>query len=313
MEDEGIGNICQDSPPPCQGESTPYMSQLANTYGIASQYISLVHQSLPNYIALLGGDPFGCISTCSPLNKTNILDRIEAAGLTWKAYVENYSGGCNGTSPGSYDPYHNPFVQFQDILNNTVRCSRIIDPGPGDSRLIQDLGSNQTAPNYMWLTPNLCNDMHDECDNQTKLGFGDAYLAGLVPQILNSALFQNTNSALFITFDEGVGYCPLNGSSEDCVYAIWAGPSVRRAYGSSVLYSHYSLLATLEKAWNLQPLTVNDSIARPMTEFFQSQYSPPTGAGDRSLIIGGLLGVALLALTFFAVRGKRSTSRAFKR
>ena len=103
----------------------------------------------------------------------------------------------------------------------------------------------------------------------------------------------------------------MNSSSEDCVYTVWAGPSVGRAYGSTVLYSHYSLLATLEKAWNLAPLTLNDSRSTPMTEFFQRQYSPPSKSPDnRPLIITALLALGLVVLTILVVsRGRRKNPR----
>lgn len=304
MEDEGLQNLCHGSPPPCQGLYSPYMSELANTYGIASQYVSVFHESLPNYIALTGGDTFGCLDTCSVLNSSNIIDRLESAGLTWKAYLEDYSGGCGGTSLGQYEPDHNPFTFYQDIKNNTARCSRIVNAGASDATLLADLDSNVTAPNYLWLTPNLCNDMHDLCNNTPKLQAGDSYLSRLVPQILSSTVFRTTNSTLFITFDEGVGYCPLNSSSEDCVYTVWAGPVAKRAYGSSILYDHYSLLATIEKTWNLNPLTPHDSRASPMTEFFLGGTST-AGSGLSPLVSAIPIGAAAIAAVIFPLFARR--------
>ena len=266
MENKGIYNICARSPPPCNGPSTPYMSQLANSYGIASQYTSLGHPSLPDYVGPLGGNTYGCIDSCSPVAYPNLVDRLETAGLTWKAYMEDYTGGCNGTYGGLSTPDHNGFIHFQDIVNNTTRCNRIVDPGVSDGVLLSDLSSNTTAPNYMWLTPNDCHNMRNTCAGQPQTG--DNYLAGLVPQILNSTVFKTTNAALVITFDEGEDYCPLNGGSEDCLYTVWAGPVVKTSFSSSRLYSHYSLLATIEKIWNLNPLTSNDTNALPMNDFF---------------------------------------------
>ncbi len=265
MENMGIQDICGRSPPPCHGANTHYMSLLANKYGIASQYTAITHPSLPNYVALLGGDTFSCIKSCPPLPYANLVDRLEATGLTWKGYIEDYSGGCHGANLGAYDPDHNPFAHFQDILNNTARCNRIVNAGTGDSALLTDLASNATAPNYMWLAPNDCDNMDDPCGGQPLTG--DDYLAGLVTQILDSTVFRTTNAALFITFDEGNGYCPLNRSNEDCLYTVWAGPTAKKAFSSPSFYNHYSLLATLERVWNLEPLTSNDGAASPMTEF----------------------------------------------
>jgi PKD repeat protein len=94
-----------------------------------------------------------------------------------------------------------------------------------------------------------------------------------VPAILNSQTFIGQRSALFVVFDEGNGYCPLNGSSEDCVYSVIAGPVARNSFVTSNLYNHYSFTHTVEVNWNLPTLTANDANATPMKEFFAS--SPP--------------------------------------
>src|SRR2546422_9455355 len=159
--------------------------------------------------------------------------------------------------PGNYAVRHNPFVYYGDIANDATRCTRVVPAGSSDSALINDLGSTSTASNFMWLTPNTCNDMHDihSCPIDT----GDAYLADLVQRILSSPVFTTQRAALYITFDEGYG---------QPVYTVWAGRVVKPTYTSSVAYNHFSLLATIESNWNLAPLTSNDGGASPMTEFF---------------------------------------------
>ena len=132
MENEGINDICGSNPPPCNGSNTPYMSSLANSYGISQQYLSLVITSWPNYYGILGAFlPSGC-STANPgpcyppagsLTNSNLIDRFDAAGLTWKGYMES-QGVAAGCVTGGSEPYtheHNGFVAFQDIANNTSR------------------------------------------------------------------------------------------------------------------------------------------------------------------------------------------------
>src|SRR5207245_9119459 len=75
-------------------------------------------------------------------------------------------------------------------------------------------------------------------------------------------------------FDEGNGYCPINGSSEDCVYAVWAGPLAKTSYATSNLYNHDLWSRTIEENWNLASLTSNDANAKVMTEFFKSTTPP---------------------------------------
>lgn len=291
MENEGISNICGGNPPPCNGANSPYMSGLANTYGIGSQYLSIFHVSLPNYLGLIGGSVNGCTTTsgCPIMTGPNIVDRLESAGLTWRGYMENQSvpTGCDQIANEPYESDHNPFVHFQDILNNTSRCNKVLLANPTscgattDCVLINHLNNaSAPAPNFMWLTPNDCNNMRSTysticsngCVNPSNacITAGDNYLKSLIPNILNSRTFTTTRSALFITFDEGIGYCPLNNSAEDCLYAVWAGPGAKTGFVTSTLYNQYSPTKTLELNWNLPSLTSNDANATPMTEFFKT-------------------------------------------
>jgi hypothetical protein len=98
------------------------------------------------------------------------------------------------------------------------------------------------------------------------------YLQSLVPMILNSNTFKNKPSALYITWDEGAA-CPSPGQTfptcTDPVATIWAGPTVRQGYQSSIAYSHYNFIPTLESLWNLTPLPIPASVkAPPMLDFF---------------------------------------------
>src|SRR6266700_2152264 len=247
MENEGVYDICLSSPPPCSTSGpAPYMASLANTYGIGSQYLSIINTSQPNYVALIGGSTLGCTSSgCPTITAPNLVDRFEAAGLSWKGYFENQNvaAGCDTSSHEPYEPIHNPFIAFQDATNNTVRCNQLVLANPStcgvtDCVLINELNS-ASSPNFMWLTPNDCNAMRcPSIINNASISLGDNYLKSLVPNILNSNTFNTGRSALFITFDEGNGYCPLNGSSESCVYSVWAGPATKTSFGTSKLYNH---------------------------------------------------------------------------
>lgn len=265
-------NIC-DILTSCGG-SAVYMSNLANAWGLVQDdHYCNVNPSLPNYLCLTGGMDFGCSGydgdpnsnacTSAAWTAPNIVDRLVTAGLTWKAYMEDMPSNCYGSDYGNYAVRHDPFVYYNDIVSNATRCNQVVPAGTGDSALINDLGSTSTASNYMWLTPNKCNDMHEPCS----IGTGDAYLGDLVQRILSSPVFMNQRAALYITFDEGYG---------PPVYTVWAGRVVKPTYISSIAYNHTALLATIESNWNLAPLTSNDGAARPMTEFFQAPPSSDT-------------------------------------
>jgi phosphoesterase family protein len=298
MENEGLANICGLNATSCNGGTTsPYMSSLANSYGLAQQYLSLGHPSDPNYVGIMAGSIQNCMSGCGngSIHSLNLVDRFDSAGLTWKAYMENQTpvAGCDNSNHEPYEYEHNPFVEFSDIDNNASRCSKIVLANPAlnstctvtDCALIKDLDS-ATAPNFMWLTPNDCDNMHaaSVCTNgcttnqtTTCIEDGDDYLQNLIPNILDSFTFQHDRSALFVTFDEGNGFCPVetgyypNGINEDCLYATWAGPVAKTSYSTTHLYDQYSLTKTIETNWSLAGFTLNDTSAIPMTEFFKNQ------------------------------------------
>src|SRR2546429_8878321 len=142
MENQGIYDICRSSPPPCSTSGpAPYMAGLANNYTIGAQYLSLIETSQPNYVALISGSTQGCTSTDCPILKAqNLVDRFEAAGLTWKGYMENQTltAGCDLKDHEPYVTIHNPFLPFQDITNNTARCNKIVLANPSSCGSITD-------------------------------------------------------------------------------------------------------------------------------------------------------------------------------
>ncbi len=254
--------------------AAPYMNSLANAYGYATAYSDVeAAVSDPNYLALIGASTFGltadCYPTQCPVSAVNIVDRIEGAGLTWKAWAEDYpvSQGCNlSPSNAQYNSKHFPFIYFQNIVNDPARCDNLLRANSvvtssieTDDLFLKSLGSTSSAANYNWLTPNQCDDIHD-----CSLSTGDKYLSQLVPKILSSTVFATQNAALFITFAES------GGSSVGNVPAIWAGPIAKTKFQSSKSYNHYSVLTTLETAWGLSPLTSKDGSASAMTEFFKN-------------------------------------------
>jgi acid phosphatase len=302
MENQGIngtyGSQC--------GANCSYVTSLANTYGIELNYSSVAHPSLANYLTLTSGgnysyQPF--LGDCSPLSVActlpvqNVVDRIESSGRTWRAYMEDYTGGgCSMTSTQStYANDHNPFVYYQDIRNNTGRCRNIVwaNPNSGSgylsqpTQLFNDLNSTN-PPNFIWLSPNLCNDGHETCTplNNTVLQSNN-YLKQVVPRILDSITFLSVknNAVLFITWDEGNIGCHVPGQTYptciDRVPAILAGKNISPGSRSNQKHSHYSFPATLEAFWNLRPLTRFDSNGNPMTELF---ITTPTVAGGRRLL-----------------------------
>ncbi|CAG8446805.1 phosphoesterase family-domain-containing protein [Gigaspora rosea] len=248
-------------------ENTDYSKAIKNTYlkslynsaqgVLLTNYNAITHPSEPNYVAMIYGSTAG-ITDDGDYNVTgqNIVDRLETNGITWKAYMEDYTCGTCYTGdfcPSGTDLYarkHNPFISMQDINSDPTRCAKIVDA----SQLDIDINNNQ-VPQYVMYVPNQNNDGHD-----TSLSTAMTWFQGWFDARKNNPNF-NTNTLFLITWDEGV--------SKNQVATVLYGSPVKppSTHQDSTAYTHYSYLATVEKNWNLVNLGRNDATATPLTKY----------------------------------------------
>ena len=243
----------------------PYLNSLAGEGVLATDYHGITYPSLPNYLALVGGDTFGITADCAPadvgctIDAPNLADRLEAQGRTWRGYFDGMAAPCGLTSAGTYRVNHDPFVYFADIGTNPSRCAAGVRP---IADLASDLAADSTTPSLAFIVPDRCHDMHD-CPVAT----GDEWLRAVLPPIFDSPAWTGGRSVLVITFDED------DGLSQNRVATVLLGPSVVPHGRLGGTTDHYRLLRTLEDAWALPPLAANDEAALPMT-VFRREASP---------------------------------------
>lgn len=238
MENEEYGDIIGSA-------STPYINRLAARYALARQMYAIRHPSLPNYLALTGGSTFGISSDCTDcsVRARSIVDQLQAAHISWKAYMEGLPHACfTGASAGEYAKKHDPFVYYTRVAGNAARCARIVPL----TELVRDERA-KTLPRFIWITPNLCHDMHD-CSPST----GDRFLSQLIPPLLRSL---GPHGLLILTWDEGStddSCCRL--ASGGHIATIVAGPGARRGGRMRTPVDHYSVLQTIEDLLHLPRL-----------------------------------------------------------
>ncbi len=242
----------------------PYLAQLAARGARLTNYHGVAHPSQPNYIAMLAGDTLVSDDGNHNLDKSNLVDLLESAHRSWKAYQEGYPGSCfaggasTSTQAGSYARKHNPFISFNDIRTDGARCANIVDA----SHLDSDIESGQ-LPEFSFYTPNLDNDGHD-----TSLAFASKWLKGFIEPKLADPKF-GAGTLVVVTFDEGAG-APAN----DALYTVLLGPMVAAGSVDGTAYSHYSLLRTVENALGLGSLGRRDATAAP---FAACNFGPGCG------------------------------------
>jgi hypothetical protein len=223
----------------------PFINALAHRYALATSMFAIAHPSLPNYLALTGGSTFAINSDCTgcSVGKTSLVDQLEAAHVTWRAYMENLPRPCfTGSSAGEYAKKHDPFLYYRRIVGSRASCRNVVSL----ARLSLDERAG-ALPRFAWITPNLCHDMHD-----CSVTDGDRFLASLVPPLLRSL---GPRGLLFLTWDEGTtedGCCRL--ASGGRVAEIIAGPGARRGAVMRSPADHYSTLAAIEDLLGLPRL-----------------------------------------------------------
>lgn len=244
----------------------------------------------------------GCVY---PASVKTIADQLSAKKFTWKGYMEDMPAPCAHPDLGAKDPYfaattesayatrHNPFVYFHSIID-TPACTENVVPL---TALEADLASIKTTPNYSMITPNLCNDGHDEtCPDGSPGGLTSAntWLQTWVPKILAAPAFKK-DGLLVVTFDEAEVTGDTADSSACCntvkppnvenasffppgpgggkIGAVLVSPFIKAGTTSSTPYNHYSLLGSVEDLFGLKHLGF---AADPGLTFFGSDvYTNP--------------------------------------
>jgi hypothetical protein len=145
----------------------------------------------------------------------------------------------DGGEAGGYARKHDPFIVLTGLRQTASQCRRIVPL----STLATDERRHR-LPDFTWITPNLCHDMHD-CDPST----GDRFLAGLIPPLLRSL---GPRGLLILTWDEGSsdnGCCRLAHGGH--IATVLAGPLARSGARLQTPVDHFSVLQAVEDLFGL--------------------------------------------------------------
>lgn len=280
---------------------------LPNYYGIG-------HNSLDNYIAMISGQPpnmstqadcltfspfiltmtesdgvavgQGCVY---PSSVQTVANQLENSGHSWRGYMEDMASSTTGEATtcrhptigapdetqtarptDQYAARHDPFVYFEAIIDYATCQRNVVDL----SHLSEDLASESTTPEYVFITPDLCADGHDATCAEVGAPAGFAginkFLSEWVPKIEASPAYKD-HGALLTTFDEsasGAQSCcnePTgpntlsNGGAQPgggggLIGAVVDSPCVKPGTETQSSYNHFSMLRWVEDNFGLSHL-----------------------------------------------------------
>jgi phospholipase C len=203
-----------------------------------------------------------------PAGGTTIFNQLDLHGISWANYVVNYPTGATpllfpANDAGTEAVHHKPFDQF------------LTDAAAG------------VLPAFSLLDPDYSTQSQE---NPQNIVVGEAVLAKVVDALGQSPLWQRT---LFVlVYDEHGGYYdhvppppaippdsippvvqPTESTYDGFARFGFRVPSVivsayaKPNHVSHVVYDHTSILAMVERKWNLPALTYRDANANDLTDF----------------------------------------------
>ncbi|TAM82205.1 MAG: choice-of-anchor D domain-containing protein [Acidobacteria bacterium] len=271
----------------------PYLTSLANAYGIAANYYADTHPSIGNYFVLTSGKIFtnddSQTPSSLPLSAHNIAYEVQNAGKTWKDYQESVRG-CGALNSGGYYARHDPFTYFTNINSQTSNFVCM-------SQFQADI-ANKTLPNLSWLVPNGCDDAHD-----CSLSTFDIWLKAEIAPLLASNYFQpGGDGLLIITFDEnsGSGSATTTGTTDGGkVETVVISAVSISGYQSTTRYYHENTLRTIAQGLGVNYANLGaGATSAPMSDFFKNTNSS-----------GGSVSLSPASATLSATVGSSSTQK----
>jgi len=263
------------------GTDLPWSYSLATAFPVADRWFApILGQTQPNRRYLLAATSVGMVDDILPENAVpppagTIFDRLDAHQIPWRNYYSSFPP-TSYVFPGEAIEGHSSIVKieqfFADAKTGSLPAFAIIDPDFGQS----------------------------SGENPQNIVHAEVFAASVVQAVMDSPAWPRT--LLVWTFDEGGGYYdhvppppavapddipPLQLPMYDGfarygfrVPAVVVSPWSRPDHVTSVVHDHTSILAMVERKWNLPALTHRDAAAADLTDFLdlsqQAFAKPPT-------------------------------------
>jgi acid phosphatase len=207
------------------------------------------------------------------LTNATIGDRLTNAGVSWNWY----SGGWNNAVAGNADPlfqyHHQPLNYYANyaVINGVAQPGRVHLKDEAD---FIAAAHNGTLPAVSFVKPIGADNEHP---GYTDLVRGEQHLEALINDIRNGPNWSDT--AIVITYDEHGGFWdhvapPTDPNHSDIwgpgsrVPTIVISPLAKRHFVDHTLYDTTSILATIERRWNVAPLGTRDASANDLRRAF---------------------------------------------
>jgi phospholipase C len=203
------------------------------------------------------------------LNSTTIGDELSASGTSWAWYSGGWNNAVAGHPDALFQYHHQPFNYYAKYAPGTAGRAHLKD----ETDFVAAAGAG-TLPAVSFVKPIGADNEHPGYTNVLR---GEQHLLDLINAVRNGPNWKDT--AIVITYDEHGGFWdhvapPTDTNHSDVwgpgsrVPAIVISPLSKKHFVDHTLYDTTSILATIERRWDLAPLGTRDANANDLRRAF---------------------------------------------
>jgi phospholipase C len=302
------------------GSDLPYYWSLADRFTLFDNFFAASQAGpLTNRVIAMSGTSDNVTSDSVPtagITGTTVFSQLEAKGLSWKYYVQNYAGKPATAKPSQQADA--PVLDVPAITGSTSQASHIV----GVSQYFTDL-THGTLPNVSYISATV--DSEQAPQNPAT---GEAFVQSLINALMQSHEWSHT--ALLLTYDDSGGWYDnvkppvVNGQQIGLrVPAILVSPYARAGYVDKSFADTATIPALIDQVFRLPDLAPASSPANAIKSglnFGQHPISPFIGPSPGSpaalvrpavgtiyvLYIGALLAAGILIVLAFRQYRRRA-------
>ncbi len=243
------------------GSDLPLYYNLASQYVLADRFFSsAMGSSQINHLYSIAARAGGAVPATGYTFQT-IFDELQAAGVSWKFYVQNYDPtitfrDTTNTSAKESQLIWAPLLDFARFIDDPNLSSHIVD----FQQYFIDLQNNQ-LPAVAYMVPSGLSE-HPPGD----ITAGQSFAVTTATSLMRSSAWDS--SVWVVTWDDWGGwYDHVPPPQVDAdgygfrVPAIIVSPYARGGTIDHTTYDFTSVLKFIEDNWSLQPLTARDATA----------------------------------------------------
>ena len=310
------------------GTDIPYYWNLAQNYVLFDHFFSSAKDgSFANHMYWVAASSPQA-KKGQPLSKTlanvpTIFDRLQAAGVSWKFYVENYNPKItyrNVAGQGNRESQvvWVPLLNFDRFIDNPALSSHIVDL----SQYFTDLQKG-TLPSVAYIVPSGASEHPPQSPSS-----GERTVKNIIQELMRSGSWNS--SAFMLVYDDWGGWYDHvappqvdQGGYGARVPGLLISPFAKKGYIDGTQLDFTSILKFIEANWNLPSLASRDAGANNFLSAFNFNQAPRQSAflsmavtstvvpkKATSLVIFSTYALALLLtillIGFATWRGRRS-------